>query len=443
MRLGFQSLAVFSALSLLPVGLAYAQTSAPAQPLPVATVPAPPAATARPVVAPQPAQPQPSVEAQPAPLQIVLPPPVWTPADAHQLLAAIHAVSAEGLDPADYDPAGLAQAIATGHPAVFSPAATERFNLLSSDLALGHVRGDDRQDWLIPDPDLDDGRQDRLLRAALIQRRVGDTLRGLLPTHPQYASLREALAATPVTEVDEINRIRLNMDRWRWLPRDLGSRYILVNVPAYTAALVEDGVTKSRHRAVAGAVKTPTPQLQATATGVIFNPWWEVPKSIEPEVRGKPGYVPVRNDAGKIFRWRQPPGPANALGRVKFVMYNPEAIYLHDTNARGLFDTQSRAYSHGCIRTEGVIDLATILLTEGGDEWTEDRIKAALDSKKTVQANFAEPLPVYIVYFSSAALGDGKVKHYTDIYKRDGTVIEALLDTPRPQGSPSRQVAAR
>jgi murein L,D-transpeptidase YcbB/YkuD len=327
-----------------------------------------------------------------------------------------------------------------------SAAASHRFKLLASDLALGHVRGDDRGQWFIDDPDLDGERLDVLLRAAVQQRRVGEALRNLLPTHPQYAALREALAKTPATEADKINRIRLNMDRWRWLPRDLGERYIIVNVPAYTAALVENGVTTSRHRAVAGATKTPTPQISAVATGVIFNPWWEVPKSIEKEVRGKRGYIAVRNDDGDIIRWRQPPGPSNALGRIKFVMPNPEAIYLHDTNARGLFDTKARAYSHGCIRTEHIMLLAKKLLTESeGSEWTEERIDAALASKKSIQANFAEPLPVYIVYMSSAALTDGGIKDYADIYKRDDEVIEALLDKKpvSPAEPPKKEVAAR
>ncbi len=113
------------------------------------------------------------------------------------------------------------------------------------------MRGSARQNWHIPDPDLSKERQDQLLRAALQQRRVGEALRNLLPTHPQYAALRNALEVTPAGETAKIGRIRLNMDRWRWLPRDLGERYIIVNVPAYTAALVEKGVTLSRHRAVA------------------------------------------------------------------------------------------------------------------------------------------------------------------------------------------------
>jgi murein L,D-transpeptidase YcbB/YkuD len=171
-----------------------------------------------------------------------------------------------------------------------------------------------------------------------------------------------------------------------------------------------------------------------------------VPKSIEKEVRGKRGYVPVKSADGKsIIRWRQPPGPSNALGRVKFVMWNPKAIYLHDTLARGLFDTKARAYSHGCIRTEHVLALAAKLLMEGGPdapaEWDVAKIQAALDSNKAVQANFPKPLPVYIVYMSSAALVDGKITDYADIYKRDGKVIAALLDKKPADGG--TKVAAR
>ncbi len=431
----------FSALSALPIAWASAQTAGGAQPRP-----AQPAAGQPPIAVGQPpfAVGQPPAPAV-APPPVVLPPPLWQPRDALDLLAFIQQIGTEGLDPSDYDPAGLTVALRSGNPMLLAQAATDRFNGLSSDLALGHVRGANRQDWHIPDPDLEGDKQDVLLRAALAQHRIPDALRGLLPSHPQYAALRHALEVTPATETVKINRIRSNMDRWRWLPRDLGERYIIVNVPAYTAALVEGGVTTSRHRAVAGATKTPTPQLMATATGVIFNPWWEVPKSIEPEVRGKRGYVPVKStDGKKIIRWRQPPGPANALGRVKFVMWNPKAIYLHDTNARGLFDTKARAYSHGCIRTEHVLALAAKLLSEPGAdgvvEWTPEKIQAALDSKKAVQANFARPLPVYIVYMSSAALVDGRITDYTDIYKRDGKVIAALLDKKSPDGT---KVAAR
>ncbi|HYI42013.1 MAG TPA: L,D-transpeptidase family protein, partial [Sphingomicrobium sp.] len=179
-------------------------------------------------------------------------------------------------------------------------------------------------------------------------------------------------------------------------------------------------------------------QMSVMATGVILNPWWEIPKSIEPEVRGKKGYVPVKGKDGKVQRWRQPPGPSNALGQVKFVMPNPKAIYLHDTNARSKFNSRVRALSHGCIRTKDIMELSTILLTQGETEWTREKIQAAVASGKTVQANFAEPLPVYIVYMSSAATVEGKIIDYADVYRRDGKAVAALLDSSATVKTASR-----
>ena len=451
--------AIFAALSVVPAGVALAQpaTQAPkpaAQPRAAAVQPATPQPqTANPAAA----MPAPGAEAQPAPVAPP-PPPLWTPADANQLLLTILTSAKEGLDAKDYDAAGLMAAMRTGDPVVISAAATERFNKLASDYALGHVRGDDRQNYHIPDPDLDGSRLDTLLRAGLAQHRIGEALTGLLPTHPQYAALKHALEVTPKTETAKVDRIRLNLDRWRWLPRDLGERYIIVNVPAFTAALVENGTTVSRHVAVAGAVKTPTPQLMANATGVILNPWWEVPASISKEVAGKPGYVSVKGSDGKVQRWRQPPGPRNALGQIKFVMYNPQNIYLHDTTAKSLFDTKMRAYSHGCIRTEHIMLLAERLLGEGAPVegtpeaegktiWTPEKIRETVASRKTVQANFPKPLPVYIVYMSSAALQDGSIKDYADIYKKDTKVLAALNDASTkktaPGEKPKDKVASR
>ena len=422
-----RSIAMFATMVSIPFGLTAAQVAAPvAKPAqsPSASEVAPYAAT---VPAPLPAAP------------VILPPPLWALEDAEELVAFIGSVGTEGLDPRDYDADGLTAALRSGDPLIVSHAATERFNTLSSDLALGHVRGDARQDWHVVDNDIDGNRQSLLLAGALDQHRVSDALRGLLPLHPQYGALKNALTVAKKSDAALINRIKLNMDRWRWLPRDLGDRYIIVNVPAFHATLVEDGVTRWKHRAIAGSIKTPTPNLSAMATGVILNPWWEVPNSIAKEVAGKKGYVAVRGENGKVQRWRQPPGPSNALGRIKFVMGNPHAIYLHDTNARGLFDARARALSHGCIRTEKIMDLASELLADDGGEWTQDKIDAALASTKSVQANFVKPLPVYIVYFSSAALVDGRIVDYSDIYKRDDKVIAALLN--RTVAAPTPKVA--
>jgi murein L,D-transpeptidase YcbB/YkuD len=403
-----------------------------ARPGPAATQPAP-----TPGAATQPGQPEAAVQ-PPAPPP--LPPAVWDPISAQDLVYYIKQIGVEGLNPEDYDPEGLEAAIASGDPVAMSAAATQRFNQVSSDLALGHVKKAARIAWYVVDKDLDAAKQDTLLREALATRNIKGALDGLLPTHPQYAALKAALETTPESDTLKRERIRLNMDRWRWLPRELGEKYIIVNVPGFHATLVENGVNRWKHKAIAGSVKTPTPQLSAMAVGVMLNPSWEVPPSITHEVVGKKGFVPVTKD-GKIIRWSQPPGPTNALGQVKFVMYNPLNIYLHDTNARSRFDSRMRALSHGCIRTEHIMDLATELLGDDGGTWTPDKIQAQLATGKTKQANFVKPVPVYIVYFSSAALNDGKIVDYQDLYGRDAKALAALnmkdggasLTSPKPK----------
>lgn len=381
------------------------------------------AAAAAPAFAQTAAPPPPPAQ---APAALSAPAPVaadWKRRDAEELLAFAEAIGEEGLDPADYRTADLRQAIeAGGEP--LDTIATAIFLAVSSDLMFGHVRGDARIDWHVEDDSWSVSDQQSLLDRALAGPAIAETLRSLMPTHPQYEGLKAQLAAASDPAVKD--RIRVNMDRWRWLPRDLGRKYVIVNVPAYTVALVEGGQVLSRRRAVAGAIKTPTPQLSATISGAIFNPWWEVPQSIAPEVRGKKGYVTVKLPGGGV-RYRQPPGPSNALGRVKLVMGNPHAIYLHDTNARKLFDRQARAFSHGCIRTEDAVGFAETLLE--ATEWDRAKIDQTIASGKTVQANLAEPVPVYIVYFTAASTSDGPgIVSYKDMYGRDGKVVAALTD---------------
>jgi murein L,D-transpeptidase YcbB/YkuD len=434
-QLRFSASMVVMAVAAMPLSAAWSQ----------AAPNAPAARTAKPAdpIAPLPegAQPAPAVaEALPPP-----PPPLWQVGQVQALAAYIRGVGGDGLSPSDYGLAALDAAMQTGDPVALSAAATESFNKLSSDLALGHVRGDSRIGWHIVDKDLDAASQRALLDNALRTNQLAAALDGLLPAHSQYAMLKNALASSGEGDVAKINKIRLNMDRWRWLPRDLGSRYIIVNVPSYYATLVENGATRWKTRAVAGALKTPTPQLMATAVGVSLNPSWEVPKSIWPEVAGKPGFVRIKDKNGKFLRWSQPPGPTNALGLLKFVMYNPQNIYLHDTNAKSRFNSSVRAASHGCIRTKDVLTLATMLLGDDGGEWTPEKIEAQLASKKTKQANFVKPLPVYIVYFSVAANNDGTIVNYDDMYKRDSKVIAALndVDGKGPPKTAAEKVASR
>jgi murein L,D-transpeptidase YcbB/YkuD len=444
-----KSLLVFTALAGLVAVPAAAQIAPPRPAMPAAAKPKPKPQAPRPAPdAPVPGNPDfapdaPDTAQAPAPAP--LPPVVWDAISAEDLLHYILQVGADGLNPQDYDPEGLRTALAAGDPALLSAAATERFNQISSDLALGHVNKAARIDWYIVDKDLDAEKQDALLRSALARRDIAGALNGLLPTHPQYESLKAALAVTPAEDTAERDRIRLNMDRWRWLPRDLGDKYIIVNVPSFHATLVENGATRWKERAIAGKLSTPTPQLMAVATGVILNPWWEVPKSIEKEAAGKKGFVAVKGEDGKVQRWRQPPGPTNALGQLKFVMPNSKAIYLHDTNARSRFNDSVRALSHGCVRTQHIVDLATELLGDDGGTWTPEKVQSTLASKKTVQANFVKPLPVYIVYFSQAALLSGRIVDYKDMYGRDAKAVAALNmpDGGASLGKPKEQIATK
>ena len=402
-----------AAASLIPFAAALAQ--------PATATNATQTAPARDPIAPLP-------EVAPAPVPEA-PPPVWLPGDAEALLRFLPTLSAEGLDPRDYDSATLQAAMRSGDPMAMSKAATDLFRLVAADLAMGHVRGADRNEWFIKDDPFGEAEQMALVRKAVAEHNIIGTLQGLLPTHPQYGFLKAALARADKKDLRAVNQIRLNMDRWRWLPRDLGRKYIIVNVPSFHATLVENGATRWKKRAIAGAIKTKTPQISATARGVVLNPWWEVPPSISREVAGKAGYVAVKGKDGKVQRWRQPPGPSNALGKVKFDMPNSEAIFLHDTNARSRFNASVRALSHGCVRTQDIVELSKLLLADDGGAWTPERVDEVLASGKTVNAKFVQPLPVYIVYFSAAALNDGTITSYADLYKRDDKVIAALLDT--------------
>jgi murein L,D-transpeptidase YcbB/YkuD len=346
----------------------------------------------------------------------------WTQAAAEELLAYIDRSNEEGLNPAEYGPERLRAALANRDQAAVDIAATDAFLKLSAALSLGTVPIDARIGWHMKDPDLEGAQQFALMERAIQENSVRRSLDSLLPTHLQYGELKGVLANAK----DQATRdkARVNLERWRWLPRELGPRYVIVNVPAYTAALVENGHVVARHRAVVGAVKTPTPQLSAVATGVIFNPWWEIPKSIEPEVRGKKGYVSVKTPEGGV-RYRQPPGPANALGRMKVVMPNNYAIYLHDTPSKATFQRDFRAASHGCIRTHNALDFARVLL--GNPEWDQAKIDATIKSGKTVMAKTSVATPVYIAYFTAAAAKDGAgIVPYNDVYGRDAKALASI-----------------
>ena len=349
----------------------------------------------------------------------------WSRDRVEQMLSYINGLDAEGLSPAAYSPDRLRAAIGADD-ATRTRVADETFMKLAADLSGGSVRGADRVSWYMAPSGADEAQRRQLMGQAK-RGNVTEVLNGLLPTHPQYILLRRALANTAAGDTAKRDLIRTNMERWRWLPRNLGERHVIVNVPAFTAAIVDNGNVIARHRAVVGAVATPTPQLSATIVAVTLNPWWTVPQSIVRNMRGFGGYE-VRNGNGyRIVR--QPPGPRNALGRLKIEMPNEHAIYLHDTPSQHLFAQARRAYSHGCIRTHNVREFAAKLLEPTG-EWDRAQIDRTINTGRTTQARLARPIPVYIAYFTAAATNDGNIVTYADVYGRDGRVRQALNRVP-------------
>ncbi|HKR25331.1 MAG TPA: L,D-transpeptidase family protein [Allosphingosinicella sp.] len=353
------------------------------------------------------------------------PAPVWRRETAEELLRYVEGVEAEGLDPSAYSLDRLRAVIATGNEAAITPVASQVFLRLAADLSGGSVRGRSRVDWHMPDVSLDAAGQQRLLAQVTRGGGVGAALDSLLPTHPQYAGLKRALANTPAEETARRDLIRANMERWRWLPRTLGPRHVLVNVPAFTAAIIDNGRVTTRHRAVVGARRTPTPQLSATITAVTLNPWWNVPQSIIRENGGRfgAGYDVTRTANG--ISVRQPPGPRNALGRLKIEMPNEHAIYLHDTPSQALFGRTVRAFSHGCIRTQNVRQFAAYLLEPTGG-WDQGRIDDQIATGRNQSISLSQPIPVYIAYFTAAATSDGGIVTYNDVYGRDAPIRTAL-----------------
>lgn len=360
------------------------------------------------------------------------PQPLWSLESARELLDAIDGARAEGLDPRDYDPLPLKQAIGAGIGPALDTAASERFRHLARDYAQGHVGAEDRLSWFIAGPKLSDADADALMARALADGKVGPTLAQLLPTDARYLRLRSALAATSAKDAARVQAIRVNMERWRWLPRSLGARRLEVNVPSYTLSLMSDGHIVSTRRVITGKPSTPTPQFSATVTGLIINPWWDIPQSIIAEsvgklIRTRPAVARARGYVWSGSAVRQRPGPTNSLGQMKLVMPNPFNVYIHDTPSKALFAQTARSFSHGCIRTEDPFGLAGELQAQQPD-WSRAKIDEAVASEVTQKVDLTTPLPVYVFYFTAEADASGKLTVLPDVYHRDDVVAAELVD---------------
>jgi L,D-transpeptidase YcbB len=298
------------------------------------------------------------------------------------------------------------------------------------------------------------------LAQALDSGDVAEALRSVLPRHPQYLALKRELAryresaARDASAADRVAQIELNLERWRWLPEELGDRYILVNVPTFQLRAIEQAKFSLAMRVVAGkADETPTPIFSDEMTEVVFSPYWYVPTSILrketiPAILRDPGYldhnelevvqggqaVPASSidwsDPDLRVQVRQRPGAKNSLGLVKFVFPNKFDVYLHDTPAHSLFSQVERDFSHGCVRVEKPVELAQWVLRDQ-PEWTPQKIEAAMHAGREQHVALKHGIPVYIVYATVWADEAGRLIFADDIYGHD-TRQRALLGLDRP-----------
>lgn len=433
--------------AVLALGLTSAVTLAAAQPqniLPGAapvpsSSPSAPASTAMPATTPQ------------VPLEA--PAPSWTVADARSLLGVIEGIEADGLIPADYQPGALRSAIAAGPGAALDTQAAKSFGWLIEDMRDGRTRIDSRLQWFALDTDVVSQPTTDVIAKALTNHNIVGAVADLAPVTPDYAALKGLLAMTPKTEKTKRNLIRVNMDRWRWLQRDLGKFYLLTNVPEFQLRLTVDNSIIKSYRTVVGKVgTTATPQLAEVVEGVIFNPTWTVPQSIvvgeglgerlydNPAQAESEGYKVTKAKNGTITVVQQP-GAGNALGYMKLDMPNEHAIFVHDTPSRGLFGNAYRALSHGCIRTEKAVQLGMTMAILGSGKSTDELVEIVKSGEYT-RVPMTKTFPIYITYFTMATDINGKMGTFADLYSRDAPVL-ASFAAPRQPWYAKRKAAQK
>ena len=260
----------------------------------------------------------------------------------------------------------------------------------------------------------------------------------------------------PVEE--RVLQILMNMERWRWIAHDLGSMYVLVDIVGFDLQGVVDNDVVLEMRVIVGKNHHETPVFSDTIKYVEFNPFWNITPGIARnemlrKLRNNSGYLATKHirlflswqsTASELnpktinwdtisrrqighFKFRQDPGPWNALGVVKFVFPNKYSVYLHDTPAHNLFENNNRAFSHGCIRLDLPEQLAQFLLTKVDSKWTEDTIRQVVESKDRKVVRLPIPVPVHLVYQTAWIDKSGTLHFSKDLYGRDGKLKKALF----------------
>lgn len=387
--------------------------------------------------------------------------PSWSLSDAAKLLVSVRFVGKKGLISADYEPDMLQAAINAGEGTALNDVATRIFTRLATDLRDGRTPRAARVQWLIEDSDALTLPVDAALARALSSHDIDAALAGLEPRHPDYAALKAELAKTPASDTAKVNLLRVNLDRWRWMPQSLGEKHLLANVPEYMVRVNTYGRTIATYRVIVGKKDTATPQLSANAVGIVVHPPWVLPQSIitqevGPLIARNPAAARARGyvwtGSGKSLSVIQKSGPTAALGQLKLDMPNSQAIFLHDTPNKTLFANNPRAYSHGCLRTDRAFELGILLsLIQSGERLDDVQVRERIANDlvtliragKTEKYPFKEAIPVHIGYFTMATAGGKAVQSFPDLYGRDAPVVAAFA-RPRDEAvaAPPSIVAA-
>ena len=247
----------------------------------------------------------------------------------------------------------------------------------------------------------------------------------ILPEHIKYMNV-------PISQ--RIKTIMVNMERCRWISNDItkSKELIVVNIPAFELTFFRDGKPELHSRVVVGKTMNKTVIFSAPMKYIVFRPYWNVPtsilkKEILPAIEKNPNYLAQHNMEWNNNSVRQKPGTSNSLGLVKFLFPNSNDIYLHDTPSKSLFNRDTRAFSHGCIRVAKPRELAAAIM-KYDTKWNAEKINAKMDSGDEYWYTLKNKIPVYIGYFTSWVGDDGIIRFYDDVYKRDDKLASILFE---------------
>lgn len=241
------------------------------------------------------------------------------------------------------------------------------------------------------------------------------------------------IASMNVSVADRIKTIIINMERCRWIPNyfTTSKEYIAINIPSYKLTYIRDGKPELFSKVVVGKSMHKTVIFSAKMKYIVFSPYWNVPTSIikneiKPAMAKNSNYLEEHDMEWNDGNVRQRPGPKNSLGLVKFLFPNSNAIYLHDTPTKNLFNEEKRAFSHGCIRIEKPKELAIAIL-KNDIKWTPENIEAAMKRGTESWYTLKSEIPVYIGYFTAWVDSNGNINFYDDVYHRDNTLAKLIF----------------